>query len=87
MSRQPLGADNIDAPSGDFVAIAPNDGADLPNGPCRAIYVGTSGDISVIGALDSAPVTFSAVPVGLYPLRLVRVRSTGTTASNLAALY
>ena len=87
MSRQPLGADDIAAPSGDFVAITPNDGADLPNGPCRAIYVGTAGDASVIGALDSTAVTFTALPVGIHPLRIARVRSTGTTAGNLVALY
>jgi hypothetical protein len=87
MSRQPLGADDIAAPSGDFVAVTPADGSDLPNGPCRAIYVGTAGALSVVGALDSAPVTFDNLPVGVWPFRVVRVRSTGTTASGIVALY
>ncbi len=58
----------------------------VPNGVCRALYVGTTGDVKVTTA-DDTDVTFTAVPVGILPVQAKRVFSTGTTASNIVALY
>jgi hypothetical protein len=69
------------------VAVTPNDGADLPNGFVpRALLIGVAGTI-VVRTKDNptANVTLT-VPAGILPLRVVRVLSTGTTATNIVAL-
>lgn len=67
-------------------AITPNDGADLATNT-RGIYVGGTGNLAVILEDDTSVVTFMAVPVGsLLPIRVKRVNSTGTTATNLIGL-
>jgi hypothetical protein len=63
--------------------------------PCRAVWVGTGGDIAVKfagnfsgdGAAASS-VVIPDVPGGtLLPLSVVQVLSTGTTASGIVLLY
>lgn len=66
-------------------AIVPADGADLP-ALTRAIYVGVAGDVKV-DMETTGTVTFKALPVGIQRLRVKRVYATGTTATNLVALY
>ena len=82
---QNLDAKNT-APAVTAVAITPADGANLAVTPTRAIYVGTTGNLNVDMA-DGSTVLFSSVPVGMFPIQVVRVRSTSTTASNLVAIY
>lgn len=68
----------------DGYSVTPADGADLPDVP-RGIWVGGAGDISMV--LLSGNVTLKAVPAGtLLPVRPLRVRSTGTTATDIVAL-
>lgn len=68
------------------VAITPNDSTDLAE-ITRGIYVGTGGNLRVLLADDTTPVTLTNVSAGvIYPLRVKRVYSTNTTASNLVAL-
>jgi len=67
-------------------AITPSDTVDLPNAATKGIWVGGTGAIKV-DMLDSGTVTFNAVPVGLLRIQVKRVWSTGTTATNLLALY
>lgn len=69
----------------DFAAaISPSDTVDLPKA-ARAIYVGGAGNISVI-MMSGETVTFNSVPVGILPIKVKRIRSTGTTATNMIAL-
>jgi hypothetical protein len=69
-------------------AVTPNDSADLPFSPARAIYVGVGGDISVVFEPGSAAVTYSNLPAGFKIYGFVtRVRSTGTSATNIVAEY
>jgi hypothetical protein len=76
------------APFVKAAAITPNDSTDLPTKPCLAIYVGGAGAVKAILADDTEAVTFVAVPVGtVLHVRATRVLSTGTTATNLVALY
>lgn len=83
------GVSNLGAqsdPSFSFAAVSPDDATILR--PTRAIYVGVTGDLSVMGAEDGAAVVFAAVPAGsLMPLRVVKVLSTGTTAGGIVALF
>ena len=71
------------------VVVTPSDTADLPYGsPCRYIYVGGAGNVAVKLANDTAAITFVAVPVGtVLPVMAIKVMATGTTATNLLALY
>lgn len=67
--------------------ITPSDSAGL-SVVTRAIYIGGSGNISLILAYDSAPVTLNGVVAGsILPLRVKRVMATNTTATNLVAIY
>lgn len=66
------------------VVITVSDTTVIPT--TRAIYVGTSGNIRVQTA-EGQDITFSNVPVGVFPLQVEKVFSTSTTASNLIALY
>ena len=67
-------------------AITPADGADLP-ALTRAIYVGVAGNVKVDMETTGTGITFTALPVGIHRLRVKRVYATGTTATNLVALY
>lgn len=52
----------------------------------RGLYVGVTGDVAVIMANTSTAVTFKAAPVGVLPIRVTKVMSTNTTATNIVAL-
>lgn len=53
----------------------------------NALYVGGTGAVKVDMA-GGGSVTFSAVPAGaVLPVQAVRVYATGTTATNVVALY
>lgn len=75
---------NVD-PSTYFTAVTPHDTNEIT--PPRALYIGTSGDVAVIGRTGAA-VTLKAVPQGtVLPIRPKIVKSTGTTAADIVALY
>lgn len=67
------------------VAVTPDNTVNFTDGECRALYVGVSGDI--VGVVNGTPVTFTAVPVGILPVRFTRINSTSTTAASMVALY
>jgi len=55
-------------------------------GRCRAIYVGTGGDISIV--IGGATVMLKNAPSGgILPIEATKVNASGTTAENLVALY
>lgn len=74
-------------PATDAAAITPSDTKDLPKSPCVAIFVGTTGNVAIITATGNT-VTFKNLPSG-QPLDVAatRVLATGTTATDLVALY
>jgi hypothetical protein len=65
--------------------ITPSDATVIP--PTRAIYVGVTGDITVRMAGNGANQTFANVPVGVFPIQVDMVLSTGTDATTMVALY
>lgn len=76
----------LDSPAQNAAAVTPSDGADLATAS-RGLYVGGAGDVSIV-TVGGATVTFAAVPGGtILPVRAARVRATGTTATNLIAMW
>lgn len=72
----------------DAIAVSPSDASDLPGGPTNVgLWVGGAGDVHVT-MHSGAEVTFAAVPAGtLLRIAAKRVWATGTTATNIVALY
>lgn len=69
------------------VAVTKSDSTILPDG-VRALWIGGAGDVAVIMSGDTTAVTLVGVPAGtLLPVQVVKVMSTNTTATNIAALY
>lgn len=78
--------EEFDSPSKKVRTVAPG-ASDLPEGPCRALYIGTLGNVTLIAEGDVDEVTFVGVPAGsILPVRTRQV-SASTTASNIVALY
>jgi hypothetical protein len=75
------------APAMEAVAITPSNSDDLPNGVARALYIG-GGGIVVLDTYTQTSLTFAGLQSGtILPVNVKRVRSTGTTATSLIALY
>lgn len=66
-------------------AVTPSDSAIIA--PTTALYVGVSGDVVVDMFDGGSTVTFKAHPVGYLYARVKRVYLTGTTATDILALY
>lgn len=63
-------------------------GTPFTNGPCRAVWVGTTGNVVAIMWPSGTSVTFTAVGDGvLLPICCTDLTVTVTTASNLVALF
>lgn len=80
----------LDSPADNAAAVTPNDSTDLAVVP-RGLYVGGAGTLIVHmkdAAGDAASVSFVGVAGGsLLPIRPSRVLSTGTTATNIVAVW
>lgn len=75
------------APAMEAAAVTPNNDADLPNGICRALYIGGGGNV-VLDTLNNTSITFAGLQAGtILPLNVRRVRAASTTATNIVALY
>ncbi len=85
MSTQPSHyADLASGPPVEASDVTPSDSADLSVFP-RGLWVGVSGNVRV-GFLRGSAVTLVGVQ-GLIPGVIKRVYATGTTATNIVALY
>lgn len=70
---------------GDAAAVTPNDSTNLSQP--SVIYVGGAGNVKVTTAQGTA-VTFTAVNAGtVIPVQVLRVWSTGTTATSMTAIF
>ncbi|MCB0142384.1 MAG: hypothetical protein KDE50_20960 [Caldilineaceae bacterium] len=71
-----------------LAAVTPSDSVNFSNGPCRALWVGTGGNVAVLAAQDSAAVVIANVPDGArLDIAALRVDATNTTASNIVAWW
>jgi hypothetical protein len=72
--------------AGSAFSITPNNTTDLAV-VTTALYVGFTGNVSVICSGNTAGVVFANVPGGSFlPLRVKRVTVSGTTASGLVGV-
>lgn len=85
--RFTAGREGGTAPAQGLAAVTPNNAADLPVSPTRGLYVGVSGDVSVVTAQGDTVLLKGLAAGILHPLAVVRVRSTGTTATDIVAAY
>lgn len=71
-------------------AVVPSDTDDIAPKYGKALYVGVSGNITLVPAGDVSdsptPVLFINVPVGTLPVQVRRVLASGTTAGGIVAL-
>jgi hypothetical protein len=81
-----MGRSTSTYPASGARAVTTSDSTMLPNGTCRGLYIGVTGDVTVLTA-DGDTATFKAVPVGPLHIQCQRVNSTATTATNILALY
>lgn len=75
---------NSDLPADIVLEVTPSDTDGLALGKCRSLYVGVAGDLSIV--VNGVTVTFPAI-AGYHPMRATQVNSTGTTATDILALY
>jgi hypothetical protein len=80
-------ADSLTAPARRALALVPSDTQALADIP-KALFVGTGGAIAMRGVGGSADQLWKNVQDGsILPFRAQYVRATGTTASDILALY
>ena len=81
----------VDNGSGGAVTNAASKGFDVykDNNQACVLYVGTTGNLAVKMAGDTSreEVRFKAAAVGYHPLQVIRVKATGTTATDIIALW
>lgn len=72
-------------PAPKAIAVTPHNSNDLTV-PALALWIGTSGDVSVEMLDDGSAIVFKNVS-GLLPVQVTRVNSTATTATDIVALW
>ncbi len=78
-------AEGTDSPASHAAVVTPSNTTDLSY-VTRALIIGTSGDVKVT-TKGGETVILPSVPAGILPLRVARVFATGTTATNISALW
>ena len=68
------------------VVVTPSDTTVLPT--TRGLYAGVAGNVAVTMSDNQNSVTFVGVQAGsILPVQVTKVLATGTTATNILALY
>ncbi len=77
----------LDSPASNAAAVTPSDTVDLAD-VTRGVYVGVAGDVKVNMATSGTSIVFTAVAAGsILPIRVTRILATGTTATNIVAVW
>ncbi len=78
--------DSLSLPCRNAAAVTPSDSTDLTD-VTKYVWVGSTGNMVVVTA-GGQTVTITGIPNGtLLPIRVSRIKSTSTTASNILALW
>lgn len=75
---------NVSDPAKYGATVVPSDSVNLP-APTRGLHIGSGGNISV--EMANGTVLIPNVQVGIQPIQVLRVNATGTTATNIVALW
>lgn len=71
----------------DGLSVTPSDTTDLSKGASKGIYLGVAGNVKVDLA-SGATITFTSLGSGMiHPISAKRIYATGTTATNIVAVY
>lgn len=89
-----VGSFVADEPFRAYAAVTTSDattygipGATNPR-PIEALYIGVTGDVSLVGQDQATAAVFKAVPAGtVLFVSPYQIKATGTTATNILALY
>ena len=69
-------------------AVTPNDTNALTRGKTAVLFVGGAGAITCRFSGEDADTVLTGVTAGsLLPIEVTHIRATGTTATNMVALY
>jgi len=80
-----MGVETQTEPGGNAEAVTASDSTTIYS---RAIYVGTSGDLAVTMLIGENNVTFPNVVSGtVLPIKVSKVLSTGTTATDIVRIW
>jgi tRNA pseudouridine-54 N-methylase len=77
------------SPASACEAVTPSNTEDLPGGACRGLYIGGGGTVRLQSSTQKRTnVDFVGILSGtVLPVETVRVLASGTTATNIVALY
>ena len=74
-------------PAAFVMNVTVSDTVNLPQGVCRALYVGVTGNVVIVDGHDFVRTFYNAQAGSVLPVQVKRVNSTNTTATQLLALY
>lgn len=82
---------NVDPSGSKAIEVTPSDTVDLtkPSGVAatKYLYAGVTGDVVIITPSGDT-VTLKALAAGIFhPMQATRIKETGTTATNILAIY
>lgn len=69
-----------------LVSVTPSDSA-VVSPPYRSFMVAAAGNVSVVAADDTTPVTVYVAAGVPIPIEVKQVRATGTTATGIVGIY
>ena len=78
--------DSVAAPARNCASVTPHNTTELANLP-KALFIGGAGTVSLIAADDTVAVSFVCPAGAILPVRAKVVRATGTTATDIVALF
>jgi len=79
-------SDSLDSPAQRAADVTPSDSTDLASG-ARSLWIGAAGDVRLT-TVGGDTVTFVGCTGGsVLPVCVARVHATGTTATNIIALW
>lgn len=86
-SVAPLQVGGLSDPVSNAATITPSDTLDLTT-PTRGLYIGGAGNVTLDLVDGGTNVLFTALQVGvIHPLRVKRVRLTGTSATGIVGVW
>jgi hypothetical protein len=86
MANIPVVSDD-DAPAVKGTSVTASDSSQLSVSPCRAIYIGTGGNLQIKDAAGTILLFKNLGSGAILPVRATYIMATNTTAADIIALY